>query len=55
MLKENGVVIDPNKSAEFVEFLKRNGKSKQFWEDVKKVASTQIDEDELNRLFEEED
>ncbi len=54
MLQENNIVIDPNKSAEFLSFLKTTGKSKQFWEDNAKVASTQVDENELNQLFEDD-
>ena len=54
MIQENNIVIDPNKSAEFLNFLKRTGKSKKFWEENAKVASTQVDEKELNRLFEDD-
>lgn len=52
MLKRNDIVINPNKSAEFLSFLKNCGKTKEFWEENKKRASTQFDKAELDRLFE---
>lgn len=53
MIRENNIVIDPNKSSEFVCFLKKIGKSEQFWKDNNRIASSKIDESELDRLFEE--
>ena len=55
MLRRNDIVIDPNKSAEFLSFLKNCGKTKEFWEENKKKASTQVDEAELDRLFEDDE
>ena len=54
MLRRNSVVIDPNKSAEFLQFLKTCGKSKEFWEANKKKASVPVDKAELDRLCEED-
>lgn len=54
MLRRNSVVIDPNKSAEFLQFLKTCGKSKEFWEENNKKASVSVDKAELDRLFEED-
>jgi len=54
MLRRNSVVIDPNKSTEFLQFLKTCGKTKAFWEENKKKASTPVDKAELDRLFEED-
>lgn len=51
MIQENNIVIDQKKSNEFICFLKKNGKSEQFWKENKIVASTQIDKSELDRLF----
>ena len=53
MIKENNIVIDPNKSSEFRSFLKQIGKTNQFWEENKRVATTQINKQDLDRLFEE--
>lgn len=49
------IEIDKNKSAEFLEFLKTNGKSKEFWEENKRIASTPIDKEALDKLFEDEE
>lgn len=46
------IEIDKNKSSEFLDFLKTHGKSKEFWEENNKVATTQIDKEELDKLFE---
>lgn len=54
MLKRNDIVIDPNKSAEFLSFLKQCAKTPDFWEENKKKASAPIDKAELDRLFEDE-
>lgn len=53
MIKENNIVIDPNKSSEFRSFLKSIGKSNHFWEENKRIATTQINKQDLDRLFEE--
>lgn len=55
MLRENNIIIDPNKSAEFLQFLRTSGKTKEFWNKNKEIASTPIDKAELNSLFEEDD
>lgn len=55
MIRENNIVIDPEKSTEFVSFLKRIGKSEQFWKENRNVAQTQVDEAELDRLFEDDE
>ncbi|SEW36992.1 hypothetical protein SAMN05216413_2531 [Ruminococcaceae bacterium KH2T8] len=55
MIRENNIVIDPNKSSEFVSFLKKIGKTEQFWKENKNVARTKVDEAELDRLFEGDD
>lgn len=51
MIQENNIVIDQNKTNEFISFLKRNGKSKQFWKENKIAATTPIDKNELDQLF----
>jgi len=48
-------VIDKSKSKEFIGFLNRSGKTKEFWDEVEKGASTEIDKDELDKLFTSED
>ena len=55
MLRRNNVVIDPNKSADFITFLRTCGKTKAFWDENKKKASAHVDKAELDRLFEDED
>ena len=52
MLKRNGVVIDPNKSKEFCEFIRSHGKTKEFWDENAKIANMSVDDEELNTLFE---
>lgn len=54
MIRENNIVIDPKKSSEFVGFLKKIGKSEQFWDENRNIARTKVDEAELDRLFEGE-
>ena len=51
MIQENNIVIAQNKSKDFIEFIKRSGKQKKFWKENERVASTQIDESELDKLF----
>ena len=36
MLSRNSTIIDPQKGKEFSEFLRKNAKSQEFWNDVKK-------------------
>ena len=55
MIKENNIVIDPNKSSEFRSFLKQIGKTNQFWEENKRVATTQINKQDLDRLLKKTD
>lgn len=52
MLKRQNYIIT---SPEFNDFLKNNGKTKEFWEENKRIASTPIDKEELDKLFEDEE
>lgn len=45
------VIINPDKSKEFEEFVKRNVKTKEFWDKVKEKASTEIDKEEIEKLM----
>lgn len=54
MLRRNSIVIDPNKSAEFRRFLKTSGKTKAFWDENKRIASTPVNKAELDLLFEDD-
>lgn len=51
MLARNSTVIDPSKSKEFNEYLKKIAKDKNFWNEVKEKASVSFDRDEVNKLF----
>jgi hypothetical protein len=55
MLRENNIVIDPNKSAEFCRLIKTSGKNKRFWDENKRVATTEIDKHELDSLIESDE
>ncbi len=52
MIQRSSVVIDPQKSKRFAEFLNDSAKDKQFWDKVKEGASIKVDKKELNKLFE---
>lgn len=54
MIQENNIVIDQNKSKDFIDFIKKSGKQKQFWKENERVASTKIDESELDKLFKDD-
>ena len=47
----NSTIIDPKKGKEFTEFLRKNAKSKDFWDEVKRKASAPIDKKEIDLLF----
>ena len=51
MLKRNGVVIDPSKSSDFIDFMKRVAKDEAFWKKNAEIASTSINKEDLDRLF----
>lgn len=51
MLKRQNYIIA---SPEFNDFLKNNGKTKEFWEENRIKAETPIDKEELDKLFEDE-
>lgn len=51
MLSRNSTIIDPQKGKEFSEFLRKNAKSQEFWNDVKKKASASVDKNEIDKLF----
>lgn len=54
MLEKNSVVIRPEKSREFSEFLHNKAKDSEFWNEVKRKASTPIDKREIEALFAED-
>ena len=45
------VIIKPDKSEEFREFVKRNVKTKEFWDKVKEKANSEIDKKEIEELL----
>ncbi len=51
MLARNSTVIDPNKSKEFNDYLRKIAKDKTFWNSVKEKASVSFDRNEVDRLF----
>lgn len=51
MLERNSTVISPDKGKEFTEFLHKNAKNKEYWDEVRKKASTPIDKNEVEALF----
>ena len=55
MIQRSTAVISPEKAKDFAAFIERNAKDKAFWDDVKKVASAEIDKRELDLLFNEKD
>lgn len=52
MIERTRFEIDPKKYEDFKEFLKKNAKDKNFWEENKNIAEANIDQEELDRLFE---
>ena len=52
MIQRSSIVIDAKKSNDFMKFLNSSAKGKNFWESVKKGASTKVDKKELDKLFE---
>ena len=52
MLRENNLIIDASKTADFLRFIQENGKNEQFWMDNQDVAASEIDRSELDHLFE---
>ena len=52
MIQRSSVVIDPQKSQKFVEFINSSVKDEKFWEKVKEGASVKVDKKDLNKLFE---
>ena len=51
MIERTKFEIDHKKYEDFREFIKKNAKDKKFWEENKKIAKTNIDQKELDRLF----
>ncbi len=51
MVKRHGIVIDPNKSKGFCEFIRTHGKDAEFWRKNAEIASTKVDKDELDQLM----
>ncbi len=51
MLKRCSVIIDKDKSKEFIEFMKKNAKTKEFWEENKRLARTPFEKSEIDRLY----
>lgn len=51
MIKRTTFEIAPEKSKEFKEFIDKNAKTKEFWEQNKKDASKKVDKEYLNNLF----
>ncbi len=52
MIQRSSVIINPEKSKKFVDFLSSNAKDKAFWSKVKAGASVKVDKRELDKLFE---
>lgn len=52
MFERSTITIDQKKAKEFAKLVNENGKSKSYWEDINRIASTPINKKELNRLFE---
>ena len=55
MIQRSNIAIDPEKAKDFAAFVEQNAKDKSFWEDIKKVASTEFDKEELDRLYNAEE
>ena len=51
MLERTRFEINPKKYEDFRDFIKKTAKDKKFWEENKKIAETNIDQKELDRLF----
>ncbi|MBQ9015584.1 MAG: hypothetical protein IJ109_05625 [Firmicutes bacterium] len=54
MIERSAFTIDKNKSEEFKEFISKNAKGKDFWNDVQKAASKSVDKKALDTLFKED-
>lgn len=54
MIQRSTVFIDKKKSNEFIKFMESNAKDKSFWEDIKKTASSEINKEDLEKMFKKE-
>ena len=54
MLERNSTIISHEKSKEFSEFLHKKAKTDDYWNEVKRKASTPIDKKEIEALFAED-
>ncbi len=52
MIQRSSITIDKDKSEEFIAFMKKNAKDPQFWAEIKEAASSPINKEELDALFE---
>lgn len=52
MFQRSNVVIDKRKSDSFVNFMRANAKNNDFWKEIKETASTKVNKDDLEKLFE---
>ena len=53
MFRRSAIIIDPKKTEEFKDFIKKNVKDKIFWEKNKEYILTPIDKTKIDTLFEE--
>ena len=51
MIKRSTIIIDPKKSEEFKEFMRKNAKNESFWRENKESISRPIDKARLEALF----
>ena len=54
MIQRSSIVIDPQKSRDFIRFLNDSAKNKEFWKKIKEGASVKVDKKKLNQLFEKQ-
>lgn len=55
MFERSTITINQKKAKEFAKFVNENGKSKSYWKDINRIASTPINKKELDGLFEKSD
>ena len=54
MIQRSSVIIDSQKSKDFIHFLNTSAKDKTFWDEIKKGASVKVDKKKLDQLFEKQ-
>jgi len=51
MIQRSSITIDRSKSEEFKKFMMENAKTKEYWDNIRKDASVQVNKEELEALF----